>query len=32
METWILEGAIKAETLYGIELLNEPKGWEEDIW
>ena len=32
METWILEGAIKAETLYGVELLNEPFGIVEDIW
>ncbi len=26
MEQWINEGSIKAETLYGIELLNEPAG------
>lgn len=32
LEVWILEGAIKAETLYGIELLNEPRGWEDPIW
>lgn len=32
LENWILEGSIKAETLYGVELLNEPRGWEEPIW
>jgi hypothetical protein len=32
LEVWIQEGAIKAETLYGIELLNEPRGWEDPIW
>jgi len=28
----IIDGAIKAETLYGIELLNEPWGVEEPVW
>ena len=32
LEDWILEGSVKAETLYGIELLNEPRGWEDPIW
>ena len=32
LEKWILEGSIKAETLYGVELLNEPRGWDEPIW
>ena len=32
LEIWILEGSIQAETLYGIELLNEPGGWEDPIW
>ncbi len=29
MEQWINEGSIKAETLYGIELLNEPA---DSVW
>ena len=29
---WIEEGAIKAETFYGVEILNEPRGWEDDLW
>jgi hypothetical protein len=28
----ITEGAIKPDTLYGIELLNEPWGIEEPVW
>jgi len=30
---WIDEGAIQAETIYGLELLNEPAaGWTPDLW
>ena len=33
MQAWIDEGAIKAETIFGIELLNEPAaGWTPDLW
>ena len=32
LEQWITEGSIKDETLYGVELLNEPRGWEQPIW
>ena len=31
-EGWIAEGALRQETLFGIELLNEPMGWEDDLW
>ena len=29
MEQWINEGSIRADTLYGIELLNEPA---DSVW
>jgi hypothetical protein len=32
MEQWIMEGSIRAETLYGIELLNEPSNWFPGLW
>jgi len=32
MADWITEGHIKEETLYGIELLNEPAGWDQKLW
>jgi hypothetical protein len=28
----INSGAFQAKTLYGIELLNEPGGWDEALW
>jgi len=33
LKSWIDEGSIKAETIYGMELLNEPAaGWRPDLW
>ena len=32
LESWILEGSIKVETLDGIGILNEPWGMNEKIW
>ena len=32
MEKWITEGSIRAETLYGIELLNEPASSMGNLW
>ena len=32
VKSWVEEGAIKAETIYGIELLNEPFGFFEPVW
>ena len=33
LKSWIDEGSIKAETIYGMELLNEPAAaWTPDLW
>jgi len=32
MRKWIDENAFKEETLYGISLLNEPAGWNDNLW
>ena len=29
---WISAGVMSDSTLYGIEITNEPKGWEEVLW
>ena len=32
VEAWLEEGSIRREAVYGIELLNEPAGFREDVW
>ena len=33
LKSWIEEGSIKEETIYGLELLNEPAAaWTPDLW
>ena len=32
MKTWIDQGVMRAETLAGIEFLNEPFGWFDPVW
>ena len=29
---WVAAGVMSDSTLYGIEITNEPKGWEEVLW
>ena len=33
LKSWVDEGVIKADTIYGLELLNEPAtAWTPDLW
>ena len=32
VEAWLEEEAVAREALYGVELLNEPAGFREDVW
>ena len=32
MKAWIDEGHMRRETLYGIEVLNEPAGYIDRVW
>ena len=32
LNKWVNEGAFKADTIYGIELLNEPWGLDSKVW
>lgn len=32
LKNWVNEGVFRQETLYGISLLNEPAGWQDNIW
>merc|ERR1712141_237153 len=32
MKKWIDQGEFRKETLYGISFLNEPGGWDDNLW
>ena len=32
LESWIADGTMTHETIWGIELLNEPGGWNQALW
>ena len=32
MVDWIADGTISAETLFGVAILNEPAGFDDNLW